>query len=168
MKVSKNSRNHAHTYVLEEERVASDRCDTGRYLLAGARRAFWLRASDAQLAEAVARVKEMMQGDGHWVIESNRILDYVEPDLYVQLVDSSVDDYKESFLKHTERADAVVLVHGTREVIETNLPEKVRQTLLGVPTFYTQPPEYCPKALLAFIQDRKAKLALQRGTNTLG
>jgi hypothetical protein len=110
VKISRHERGE--TWSLVEERDASDSCDTGRYLAAGARRAFWLRAADDELARAWPELRGILEGAGCAVVESNAILEFVEPDLYLMAVDYRAEDFKESARRWVGRADAFVVAGG--------------------------------------------------------
>lgn len=85
-------------------------CDTARYLRAGATRALWLRANASQIQDGVSAAFGYLAEGGNVLVESNRVLDYVSPCLYLILLDFAVDDFKESTRKHFARADAFIVV----------------------------------------------------------
>lgn len=91
---------------LTEELNASSETDTGRFLLAGARRCFWLRAPGE--VEPAAALLEPLAREAPLIIESNSILAAVQPDLYYLIVDPRLDDFKESARRYAPRADALI------------------------------------------------------------
>lgn len=99
-----------HAYVLTEERNKVGRSDTCRFLSAGARRAFWLRVRQGQLAEAFPLLERAWGDDDYVMIESNSVLSLMPPTLYLVVLDSSQADFKPSALKFLDRADALVPV----------------------------------------------------------
>jgi hypothetical protein len=78
-------------------------------LRAGARRALWLRAPLARLADAMPALGQRIADDTHVLFESNSALDFFEPDLYVAVLDFRVRDFKDSARRHLERADVLLL-----------------------------------------------------------
>ena len=98
-----------HPYVVTEERDREGPEDTCRMLRAGARRALWLRAPQARLAEAMPLLEKRIARDSHVLFESNSGLDFFEPDLYLAVLDFRVEDFKDSARRHLERADVLVL-----------------------------------------------------------
>ena len=86
--------------IVVEEHQPSDATDTGRYLAAGASRAFWIRATHAQTPEALAVIPT-----GDWIIESTSILDFLTPDLFVFVESPGNSDWKDSARRNAGRAD---------------------------------------------------------------
>ncbi len=72
-------------FHLSEERGEAAGKDTTRLLQSGARRVFWLRTSEAALAEGAAALLAALPPGALWVCESNRLRLVVEPDLFVSL-----------------------------------------------------------------------------------
>ena len=97
-------------YLLTKEQTAGGRGDTSRYLAAGARRALWLRVRQGALQKAVPALLGALERDRFVMIESNSILSFLKPDLYLFVVDSRVCDFKPSARKFLRRAGALVTV----------------------------------------------------------
>lgn len=104
-----------HAFVLTEERSASGHGDTCRFLSAGARRALWLRVRQGQLAEAIPLLERAFGDDDYVMIESNSILGFLTPTLFLVVLDSSRGDFKPSALKFLDRADALVPIGTWRD-----------------------------------------------------
>ena len=66
-----------------EETEAGEGTDTGRYLAAGAWRAFLVSAGDEELGAEVERLRSELGPGAHWIFESNRVLRHVRPDVCV-------------------------------------------------------------------------------------
>lgn len=98
-----------HRFDLREEHDAAGRGDTSRFLAAGAARSLWVRVKQGQLGEAWPALRERIAGAGYVIIESNSILGFVEPDLYLVVLDYATRDFKESARAYLDRADAFVL-----------------------------------------------------------
>jgi hypothetical protein len=128
-------------YSLSEETDAGGRGDTSRYLAAGARRALWLRG---ELAEGMPVVREILAASRHTIVESNSVLKFVEPDLYLAVLDSAVADVKASARRYFPRADAVV-------VVERGAHASV-QAAERMTRFPVQPPDYSNPALVEFVR----------------
>src|SRR5438309_6357248 len=58
-----------HTWAISEERDRSGESDTSRFLVAGARRAFWVRTEQGRLAEAMPSLRQRIEGAGNVIIE---------------------------------------------------------------------------------------------------
>lgn len=105
--------------MIEEAREASPETQTGRYLAAGAARAWLCRCPATRLPEAAAFI-DALRARGHDVlVESNRIVDVIEPDLLLFVVSARIDDWKASSAACLQRADALVLSPGSAGVPDT-------------------------------------------------
>jgi hypothetical protein len=98
----------AHPYALDEQ-TAADETDSGRYLAAGAHRSYWLRTAQGDLGHALPVLKELLTGARHVIVESNSILRFFEPGLYVAVLDFSNADMKDSARLYMDRAGAIYL-----------------------------------------------------------
>ncbi len=95
-------------FILTEDVDPSPATDTGRYLLAGARRALWLRVEPNCVKEAVSALLGTLTGAQHVMIESTGALDILSPDVGIIVLDRSRHDAKPNISRTMRRADAVV------------------------------------------------------------
>jgi hypothetical protein len=95
-------------YLLTEEKVASPLTDTGRYLAAGARRAFWLRVRSESLEEGVTALLGTITNEKNVMIESGSVLSVLRPRVAILVLDRARGEVKTSFRRALARADAVV------------------------------------------------------------
>jgi hypothetical protein len=100
-------------YAIDEEYDRSGRTDTSRFLRAGARRALWVRTPIRQLGTAMPALRAAIEGAEHVIMESNSVLEFLRPDVYLTVLDPSVEDFKVSARRFVEQADAA-LVMGSR------------------------------------------------------
>jgi hypothetical protein len=159
-----------HTIAVSEERDGASGTDSARYLEAGAVRSFWLRTRQGQLAEAMPRLRkefERAQADGgNVIVESNSILRFLRPDVFLTVLDPATKDFKESALRYLDRADAVLL-----PALEIGRPEWSGVSLKlieGVPRFQMKLPGYVTEEIAEFIVRRlghKLRLAEQLNGN---
>jgi hypothetical protein len=91
------------------EQLSIDSTDSGRYLAAGARRAFWLKAGPAALGDAIVPLLRVLGEGGNVILESNSVLEFLSPDLSLMVLDVSVSDVKASSRRFLERADAFLV-----------------------------------------------------------
>jgi molybdopterin-guanine dinucleotide biosynthesis protein len=116
-----------HIVALDWESDASSGTDSARFLQAGARRSFWLRTKQGYLAEglpslrqALADAAQIPSGDGiNVIVESNSLLQFVKPSLYVTVLDATRDDFKDSARQMLDRADVWV---RRRDLMEGAIP----------------------------------------------
>jgi hypothetical protein len=98
-----------HPYAISEE-SAPGSTDSARFLAAGARRAFWLRTAVGQLGNAAAVIREIVDSSENTIVESNSIMQFWKPDLYIVVLDFQTPDFKDSALRYLDRADCLVTV----------------------------------------------------------
>jgi molybdenum cofactor guanylyltransferase len=100
-------------FRIHEERRASPASDTGRMLLAGARKAYWLQFRREHLEEAVAALWARIPADACVVAEGNSARRAIEPGLFVLLRERDNPEMKESFRELLPMAHRVGLFDGT-------------------------------------------------------
>jgi molybdopterin-guanine dinucleotide biosynthesis protein len=102
-----------HSVAVSEERNRDSGTDTSRMLVAGANRVLWVRTQQGSLAEAMPRIRKEIAASVNVLVESNSILRFIRPDLYVAVLDPKVADFKPSALRYLDRADAIFTPQGT-------------------------------------------------------
>jgi hypothetical protein len=143
-----------HTVAVSEERDGASGTDSGRYLAAGAVRSFWVRTRQGQLAEAMPRIRKELERAENAVIESNSILRFLRPDIYLSVLDPTVADFKESARLYLDRADAVLVPEGV-----LGRPEWKGVSLklvAGTPVLAMRPPVYVTDEVVRFVAERLA------------
>ncbi len=144
-----------HTVAVSEERQASG-TDSGRYLGAGAARSLWVRTRQGQLAEAMPRVRKEIAGAENVILESNSVMRFLRPDVFVSVLDAGTADFKESAKRWLDRADAVVVTGGE---LEEAVWEGVSLRLVaGAKRFSGEVGAYCARELVEFVRVRMAKV----------
>lgn len=147
-----------HTIAISEERERASGTDSSRYLAAGAARAFWVRTRQGQLQEAMPRVRRLLeeatQAASDVILESNSVLRFLRPDVFVSVVDASVADFKPSALRYLDRADALVLTGGE---LDHAAWSGVAPSLLRTRIVRVEPPEYVSGELVALVSAKIGK-----------
>ena len=113
-----------------------------------------------QLAEAMPRIRKEIAAAENVVIESNSILRFLRPDVYLSVLDPGTADFKDSARLYLDRADAV-LVAGAglrREVGRSEWKGVSLKLLEGTPVLTIAPPEYCTRAVVDFLAERFAAM----------
>lgn len=141
-----------HSWAISEESDRSGDSDTSRFLVAGARRALWVRTEQGRLAEAMPTLRHHMQDSRNLVIESNSVLKFVRPDLYLTVLDPATADFKTSAREFLDRADAVIL-HAQAEAAWQGVSLK---PLAERPVFRITPPPYITSEMVEFVRSRVA------------
>jgi molybdopterin-guanine dinucleotide biosynthesis protein len=99
-----------HQFSITEERHNDTGTDTARFLAAGARRALWVRTKQGDLSTALPAFREKIEGDEFVIVESNSLRRFINPSLYLQVLDTSNPDFKQSARQFFELSDAFVSV----------------------------------------------------------
>ena len=128
---------------VREERDREAGTDSARFLAAGAVRSFWVRASREDLAEAMARIQPELEAAENAVFESNSVLEFLRPDVYLSVMDPGTRDFKESALRLLERADAVLVPE-----------EMLGRVAVGAPVFVMRLPDYVTEEMVRFVSQR--------------
>jgi len=140
-----------HSWAVTEERDGSGESDSSRFLLSGATRSLWVRTRQGMLAEAMPRLRQELAGAENAILESNSVMRFLKPDLYITVLDAATADFKTSAQEFLDRADAVVLHAGADSVAWTNVSLK---PVSGKPTFHIRPPRYVTSDLVDFVRRR--------------
>jgi hypothetical protein len=129
--------------------------DTSRFLAAGAAKGLWVRCKQGRLEEAMPAFQQRITTDENVIIESNSVVGFVQPDVYLTVLDFSVADFKESARRYLDRADAVVLhdpaANGYKEPAWGQVS---RAQLAGKQIFYITPPPYITPQIVDFVRQK--------------
>ncbi len=144
-----------HSWAIAEERGRSGESDTSRFLTAGATRALWVRTEQGRLAEAMPTVRRKLAECQNAILESNSILRFLRPDLYLTVLDPSTADFKKSAQEFMDRADAVIMHNGVEGFAWRDISMK---PVAGRPLFQISPPEYVTPQIVEFVRERLEKM----------
>jgi hypothetical protein len=141
-----------HVLAVTEERERDSGTDSSRYLAAGAVRSLWIRTRAGDLASAIPRIRREIEQSKNAIIESNSILRFLQPDVYLSVLDPAVADFKDSARFYLDRADAVLVPDGT-----LGRPEwkgVSLRLLSGVPVLAMHPSAYVNQEIVSFVKER--------------
>jgi len=142
-----------HPFALTEEYAAGD-ADSERFLGAGAERSFWLRTRAGELASATGVIEKLLVQNRNVIMESNSVLDLVQPDVFLMVLDFASRDFKLSSQRMLHRADAIVVVG--RETESAPWPDVDRSLWEHKPRFPVCAPDYVTPAVAAFVREKLA------------
>jgi hypothetical protein len=144
-----------HTWAISEEKDRSGDSDTSRFLVAGAVRALWVRTEQGRLAEAVPTIRRRLDESENVIIESNSILKFVRPDLYLTVLDPATADFKRTAQEFLDRADAVIL-HAPKATDNGKpaWPGISLKPIAGRPIFQIYPPEYVTREIVDYVKSK--------------
>ena len=140
-----------HPFALQQELDPAARTDTSRFLAAGAGKSYWVHTASGNLVEALPALRRLWESNENTIIESNSILQFVKPDLYLAVLDFRVADFKASSRRYLDRADAVVVV-STCAPVWDNVSESLWR---NKPVFTVTPPDYSHCELADFVCARR-------------
>jgi hypothetical protein len=138
-----------HSWAITEERDRRGESDTSRFLVAGAERVFWARTEQGRLAEAMPALRQRLQDAVNVIIESNSVLKFLRPDLYLTVLDPENADFKTSAREFLDRADAVILHDNAGETAWQSVSLK---PVANRPTFRITPPNYVTPEIVSYVQ----------------
>ena len=143
-----------HPFALSEEYEPS-KTDSGRFFAAGAERSFWLRTPVGELARASDLVDKIVKQHENVIIESNSILELVQPDLCLMVLDFGCEDFKPSSLRYFDRADAFLVIdRGINAPMWADIAQGLWDTK---PQFLIKPPRYVTPEVAAFVAGSSRK-----------
>src|SRR6202047_5164462 len=144
-----------HSWAISEEKDRSGKSDTSRFLAAGAVRAWWVRTRQGRLAGDMPTVRRKLAESGNAILESNSILKFLRPDLYLTVLDPATADFKKSAQEFLDRADAVILHHTQpQEFAWQGISMK---PVAGRPLFHISPPQYVTPQIVEFVREKLGK-----------
>jgi molybdopterin-guanine dinucleotide biosynthesis protein len=147
-----------HSWAISEERDRSGESDTSRFLLAGAAKALWVRTEQGRLAEAMPALRKRLKGTDNVIIESNSVLKFLRPDLYLTVLDPSTADFKNSAREFLDLADAVILHDAPAGIA---WPAVSLKPVARRPVFRVAPPKYVTPEIIEFVRSRAALQAAE-------
>jgi len=145
-----------HLWSVSEEQDAASGKDTARYLASGAKRSLWVRTKQGCLAEAMPDLRRELAAAKNVIIESNSVLRFLHPEIYLTVLDPNTADFKESSREFLDRADAVLL-HATKNGGSAQWERVSLKPVAGRPVFEITPPEYVTAEVVEFVRKRLGK-----------
>ncbi len=156
----------AHTIAVTEEHNAASGTDSARFLQAGAARSFWVRTRQGQLAEAMPRIRKELDRSENAILESNSILRFLQPDIYLTMLNILVADFKPSAQYFLDRADAVLLSSSPEQAISA-WPQALLRIVEEKPHFPAAPPSFMSSELEKFLVQRLSLLRQGNSSQSL-
>ena len=157
-----------HSWAITEERDRSGDSDTSRFLAAGAAQVFWARTEQGRLAEAMPTLRDRLATARNVIIESNSVLKFLRPDLYLTVLDPATSDFKNSAREFLDRADAVILHQNAGDTAWQAVSLK---PVASQPIFRITPPNYVTPEIVSYVRSKLADYsaaALRTGDAELG
>jgi hypothetical protein len=147
-----------HTLAVSEERSRTSGTDTARFLAAGAERSIWVRTRQGMLTRAMPRIRKELEQAENAILESNSILQFLQPDLYLTVLDAGTADFKDSARLFLDRADAVLIRATGRDLVPRWNGVSLK-LIEGKPQFAIAPPDYMTEDVVQFVVSKLEKNA---------
>ncbi len=141
-----------HPFAITRERDAGGPSDTSRLLAAGAAESYWVRASVGQFGDAWPALRRLIENRSYVLVESNTILEFARPDLYLSLLQFDCGDFKESCLRWLHRADAFIVAPSKASRPDWDGVDP--RVLERRPVFKVPAPGYCTSEVVDFVTAR--------------
>jgi len=151
-----------HAWAISEEKDRAGESDTSRFLVAGAVRALWVRTEQGRLAEAMPALRQRLEQSRHVMVESNSVLKFLRPDLYLTVLDPGTEDFKTSAREFLDRAGAVILHDGSKPGSAWQCVSL--KPVAERPVFRIAPPPYVTPEIVEFV---RSLLAAARTADSL-
>jgi molybdopterin-guanine dinucleotide biosynthesis protein len=137
---------------IREEKDRTGRSDTSRYLSAGAARSLWVRVQEDHFESAVQQLRPIIQSSPCVIIESNRILKYITPDLFIFVMRRDVAEFKKSAWETIDKAHAILMTDcGSSPPAGKDIAQIIPE---NIPIYASTGSRIIPAPLLDFIQSR--------------
>ncbi len=138
-----------HSWAITQERDRSGESDTSRFLLSGAAQVFWVRTEQGRLAEAMPMLRQRLEGARNVILESNSVLKFLRPDLYLTVLNPETADFKNSAREFLDRADAVILHETPGSPAWQSISLK---PVAGRPIFRITPPPHVTPEIVNYVR----------------
>ncbi|HEX4603650.1 MAG TPA: hypothetical protein VH724_06630, partial [Candidatus Angelobacter sp.] len=106
-----------------------------------------------RLADAMPDIERKIAGAENVIMESNSVIRFLRPDLYLTVLDADTEDFKDSAREFLHLADGVVL-HQSNDRAKWKTVSM--DELAGKPIFRIQPPPYVTEEIAAFVREKLA------------
>ena len=149
-----------HASAFAWETSAASGTDSARFRAAGARLAFWLRTKQGFLAEGMPVLRESLKAAAqdssdtliNLIVESNSLLRFLKPTLYLAVLDPRREDFKPTAQSFLDRADAFVLRHEIANAT-ASWPQVSAKLLQARRAFLQTEGQPLPPQLLGLVRD---------------
>jgi len=140
-----------HSWAMTEECDRSGESDTSRFLAAGAVNSYWVRTEQGRLGDAMPALHRKIERASNMIIESNSVIRFLQPDLYLSVLDPGTADFKNSAREFLARADAVIVHAGKNGTSWGGIsPDGAAKQV----RFEITPPPYVTKEIAEFVRHK--------------
>ncbi len=94
-------------------------------------------------------LRSKVEGTRNVIIESNSVLKFLRPDLYLTVLDPATADFKNSAREFLDRANAVIIHRSTHDAAWESVSLK---PVADRPVFHINPPPYVTNGIIEFVR----------------
>jgi len=141
-----------HPVAISEETDPASGTDSSRFLAAGARRSYWVRTATGQLGHAVPELRRIFETSQNVIAESNSLLQFFKPDVYLVVLDFAAEDFKQTSRNYLDRADALIVIDSG--VSQPQWSGVARRLWESKPRFYVRRSQWATDAMAALVRGR--------------
>ena len=154
-----------HVCAISWEKHADTGTDSARFLAAGARRSFWLRTKQGFLAEGMPLLRAALRHEAvspggqpaNVILESNTLLQFLKPTLYLMVLHPAKADFKESAHLQIDRASVFILREPLQDVATSQGTAAIwkdvpLRLLIAKPQFLQREGESLPRGLTEMVR----------------
>jgi hypothetical protein len=143
---------HEHPFSLVEEKNRAGRADSIRFLASGAQRSFWGQVKSGFFESIVPEIAAIIAGADHKIVESNSLVRFIRPDLYITVLHPGVAEWKSSARELLPQADIAVIIRDPAQISEW--PAGVEGCLRRIPKVYAATPALAFPELADIVRER--------------
>ena len=147
-----------HFRAISDERDTSGESDSSRFLVAGAARSLWVRTRQGRLGEAMDDIKKKIAGAENVIMESNSVMRFLKPDVYLSVLDAGTEDFKESAREFLPQADGIILHKNGSSPKWNSISLDLTESR---PVFLVEPPQYVTPQIVEFVRERISRRSPQ-------
>ena len=145
-----------HQFSITEERHRNTGTDTARFLAAGAARSLWVRTKQGELITALPDLRKQIEQDEFVIVESNSLRRFMNPSIYIQVIDNTNPDFKLSSKQFFDLSDAYVLVNrSAQSAISENAALLARELRRNKPCFtVSEEDRFISEEIIEFVRSK--------------
>ena len=99
-------------YLIRKENDETGLDDSKRFLKAGASSVYYIKSRIQDLGKAINEVKSKFPDSQLFIAESNSLLKYYRPGIFIMIQGPDISNYKPSSLKFMDRANRIIKSDG--------------------------------------------------------
>jgi hypothetical protein len=96
-------------------------------------------------------LRQRLEHANHVVVESNSVLKFLRPDLYLTVLDPATEDFKTSAREFLDRASAVI-IHDHSKAGGSGWRNVSLKPVAERPVFHITPPPYVTPEIVEFVR----------------